>query len=180
MLAQIINRTTLFINPTNSQLENYFICNLLSISTSGYAYELKRYYALRLFATSFSTIKWSGKSLSGYLDYALRNASSYKPDSYYINADFEDFKAIGVDAASINTFTKGNFFVNVSALGNFSVNIFNSSHTRIDFKRFASLANTAFQKYCFYFAFLTSQKQAVYLNFNVCGNSSSSFTNGLV
>lgn len=177
MLSKIVNRQVP-LQYTNSEWEKLFFCNLLWMVNNSFILDFQRYSAFLTLSTSFPTLKWSGKSLTTYLDYTIEAINSFKSNFYYLNSVFQ---MIRVYSAYINTFKNGNFYPSINSnIGNFSANLFNSSYIKIDYKRYIYSGKSSLQKECYYFAFLTSQIPTDYLNFYVCGNStSSSFTNGL-
>lgn len=158
-------------------MEKLFMCNLLYYINNGDVYEYQRFGAFQTLATSYPTLKWSGKSLIAYLDNIIKKANSYIPNIYYLNSNFQVYGS----TAYITTFRNDYLSPSITTVGNFSANLFNSSHIKIDYKQFIHYYsdNTTIQKDCYYFAFRTTQKPTAYLYFFVCGNSTSSgFKNG--
>lgn len=173
MERSISNRAAIT-KPTNIQLENMLVCDSL-YAKGGCVVDYQRFVVLQqLAATSYSRIKWSGKSLMAYIDNLLKRVHSYRPTTTYVYASMNNYGA----NVGILTFKNENYFQSINATVNLTISLFNSTLLRIDLKRFVNPLHG--ENVCFYFAFKTTETKTNYLRFNVCGNNTSSFTNGFL
>lgn len=80
-------------NPTNEQLENRLICELLNAKDC--AIEKQRFEAIAKWSLKFPTLEWSGSSMVSYFDKLIERASSYEAEIKY---------------DSVNVVLDGNYF----------------------------------------------------------------------
>lgn len=174
MEANIKNRAVIT-NPTNMQLENMLICDILSNAKSGCVIDYKRFIVLqKLAASSYTKIKWGGKSLMAYIDNIIKRAHSYTRKITYLQGSFSNNGA----NLGILTFKNEDIFPVINSTVNLTISVFSSSELKIDLKRFVNPING--EKVCFYFSFKTTETKTTYLNFNVCEKNMSSFTHGFL
>lgn len=87
-MSKIDLKTRQFIlNPTDEQLENQFVCDLLEVN--GCSSAKQKFNALWFWSKKYPNLKWTGTSLPDYLEGLISRAGSFQTTVEYEAGNFQ-------------------------------------------------------------------------------------------